>query len=75
MFADFRFLGIEITESSTACRDHNVTFYDPFYDWVHITFTTMPPDEPPQAANEPIGVKLARSFRSIMIGCPFSSLF
>ena len=36
--------------------------------------TTIPPEDPPQEARDPIGVKLARSFRSIITGCPFSIL-
>ncbi len=32
--------------------------------------TTFPPEEPPQAARDPIGVSEARSFRSMMTGCP-----
>ena len=33
-----------------------------------MALTTIPPEEPPQAAREPMGVKLARSLRSIMTG-------
>ena len=32
------------------------------------TLTTIPPEDPPQAASEPIGVRLALSLRSMMIG-------
>jgi hypothetical protein len=37
-----------------------------------LTLTTIPPEDPPQAARDPIGVRLALSFRSMMIGWPFS---
>ena len=31
-------------------------------------FTTIPPEDPPHDANEPIGVRLARSFLSMITG-------
>ena len=37
-----------------------------------MALTTMPPDDPPQAAKDPMGVKLALSLRSMIMGWPFS---
>ena len=34
--------------------------------------TTIPPEEPPHEASEPMGVRLALSFLSMMTGWPFS---
>ena len=63
-----------LTTSSTAFTTSPKMRFVSFLLFYACIFDLLPPLDPPQAAREPIGVRLALSFLSMMMGWPSSIL-